>query len=141
MMHRFPGLVLALLAAAFLAIEGSVRAEEPADSIQAVIVSQLDALQANDLTAAFAHASPTIQSKFGTPEVFGRVVETGYPVIWRPARHEMLALIETATGWIQIVLFEDREGRLFEAVYDMRQIDGVWRINGVYLRALLAAGS
>jgi hypothetical protein len=141
MMHRFPGLVLALLAAAFLAIEGPVRAEEPADSIQAVIVAQLDALQANDLTAAFAHASPTIQSKFGTPKVFGRVVETGYPVIWRPARHEMLALIETATGRIQIVLFEDREGRLFEAVYDMQQIDGVWRINGVYLRALLAAGS
>jgi len=141
-MRRFPGLVLALLAAAFLArAEGPARAEEPADSIQAVIVSQLDALQASDLTAAFAHASPTIQSKFGTPEVFGRMVETGYPVIWRPARYEMLALLETATGRIQIVLFEDREGRLFEAVYDMRQIDGVWRINGVYLRALLAAGS
>ena len=140
-MHRFPGLVLALLAAMFLApAEGTARAEEPADSIQAVIVSQLDAMQANDPAAAFAHASPTIQSKFGTPEVFRRMVETGYPVIWRPARYEMLALIETATGRIQIVLFENREGRLFEAVYDMRRIDGVWRINGVYLRALLAAG-
>ncbi len=105
-MHRFLGLVLALLAAAL-----PVRAEEPADSIQAVIVSQLDALQANDLTAAFAHASPTIQSKFGTPEVFGRMVETGYPVIWRPARYEM---------WL---------------------IDGAWRINGVYLRALPGVGS
>ena len=70
-MHRFLGLVLALLAAAFLAqAQGPARAEEPADSIQAVIVSQLNALQADDLTAAFAHASPTIQSKFGTPEVF-----------------------------------------------------------------------
>ena len=135
-MRRFMGLVLALLAAAL-----PVRADEPADSIQAVIDSQLDALQANDLTAAFAHASPMIQSKFGTPEVFGRVVETGYPVIWRPASHEMLELIETATGRIQLVLFQDRAGRLFEAVYDMRQIDGVWRINGVYLRALQAAGS
>ena len=61
-------------------------------------------------------------------------------MIWRPAHHEMLALIETATGRIQLVLFEDRAGRFFEAVYDMRRIDGVWRINGVYLRALLAAG-
>jgi hypothetical protein len=92
-MHRFLGLVLALLAAALPA-----RSEEPADSIQAAIVAQLDAFQANDLTAAFAHASPMIQSKFGTPEVFGRAVETGYPVIWRPARHEMLALLETTTG-------------------------------------------
>ena len=110
-MHRVLGLVLALLAAAFLAqAQGTARAEEPADSIQAVIVAQLDALQANDLTAAFAHASPMIQSKFGTAEVFGRVVETGYPVIWRPAFHEMLGLIETATGRIQLVLFPTRPG-------------------------------
>jgi hypothetical protein len=41
-MHRFPGLVLSLLAAVFLApAEGTALAEEPADSIQAVIVSQL----------------------------------------------------------------------------------------------------
>jgi len=74
-MHRFPGLVLALLAATFLAqAQGPARADEPADSIQAVIVSQLNALQANDPAAAFAHASPTIQSKFGTPEVFQNTV-------------------------------------------------------------------
>ena len=136
MIHRFLGLVLVLLAAAL-----PVRSEEPADSIQAVIVSQIDALQANDLTAAFAHASPTIQSKFGTPEVFGQMVETGYPVIWRPARYEMLALAETAAGPVQTVLFQDREGRFFEAAYQMQLIDGVWRINGVYLRALPGVGS
>ena len=135
-MHRFLGLVLALLAAALPA-----PAEEPADSIQAVIVSQIGALQANDLTAAFAHASPTIQSKFGTAEVFGRMVATGYPVIWRPARYEMLALAETAVGPVQTVLFQDRDGRLFEAAYEMQLIDGVWRINGVYLRALPGVGS
>jgi hypothetical protein len=141
-MHRFLGLVLALLAAAVLAqAEGLGRADEPIDSIQAVIVSQIGALQANDLTAAFAHASPIIQSKFGTPEVFGQMVETGYPVIWRPARYEMLALTETDIGPVQTVLFQDRNDRLFEAAYEMRLIDGVWRINGVYLRALPGVGS
>jgi len=135
-MHRLIGLVLALLAAGL-----SARAEEPADSIRAVIVSQLHALHANDLAAAFAHASPTIRSKFGTAEVFGHMVETGYPMIWRPAHYEMLALIETTTGQIQTVLFQDRDGRLFEAAYDMRRLDGVWRINGVYLRAWPGAGS
>ena len=45
-MHRFLGLVLALLAAAVLAqAEGLGRADEPIDSIQAVIVSQIGALQ------------------------------------------------------------------------------------------------
>ena len=135
-MHRFIGLVLALLAAAL-----PVRAEEPADSIRAVIVSQLDALQANDPAAAFAHASPAIQSKFGTPEGFRHMVETGYPMIWRPARYEMLALAETATGPVQTVLFQDRGGRFFEAAYQMQLIDGVWRINGVTLRALPGVGS
>ncbi len=50
-----------------------MRAEEPADSIQAVIVAQLDALPATDLTAAFARASPMIRSKFGAAVAFGRV--------------------------------------------------------------------
>ena len=140
-MHRFIGLALALLAAAFLAREGPARADEPADSIQAVIVAQLDALQANDLRAAFAHASPMIQRKCGTAEGVGGVAGTGCPVSWRPACHGMLGLIEAAPGRIQLVLFQDRAGRLFEAVYDMRRIDGVWRINGVYLRAPRAAGS
>jgi hypothetical protein len=39
------------------------------------------------------------------------------------------------------VLFQDREGRLFEAAYGMQLIAGVWRINGVYLRALPGVGS
>ena len=86
-------------------------------------------------------ASPTIQSKFGTPEGFRYMVETGYPMIWRPARYEMLALAETAAGPVQTVLFQDREGRLYEAAYEMQLIDGVWRINGVRLRALPGVGS
>ena len=135
-MHRFLGLVLALFVAALPA-----RADEPADSIQAVIVAQLDALQANDPAAAFAHASPAIQSKFGTAEVFQSMVEAGYPVIWRPARYQMLGLGETAAGPVQSVLFQDSKGRLFEAAYQMQLIDGVWRINGVSLRALPGVGS
>ena len=135
-MRRFVGLALAMFAALPIAW-----AEEPADTIQQVIVSQLAALQANDLTAAFAHASPTIQSKFGTADVFGRMVETGYPVIWRPASYEMLALVDTAAGPVQKVLMQDRAGRLYEVAYEMRLIDGIWRINGVYLRALPDLGS
>ena len=134
-MHRFMGLILVLLAAL------PVRAEEPADLIRTVIIAQLDALRANDLTAAFAHASPTIQSKFGTPESFGRMVRTAYPMIWRPAHFEMLALTATDAGPVQTVLFQDRNGSLFEAAYAMRLVDGVWRIDGVYLRALPGVNS
>jgi hypothetical protein len=135
-MRRILIAVLVMLAAALPA-----HAEEPADTIQAVIAAQLQALQGNDLAAAFAHASPMIQSKFRTPEVFGQMVETGYPMIWRPAGHQMLDLVETARGAVQKVLFQDRQGRYFEAAYQMIQIDGVWRIDGVYLRPAAGVGA
>jgi hypothetical protein len=38
-------------------------------------------------------------------------------------------------------MFEDREGQLFEAAYEMQLIGGVWRINGVFLRALPGVSS
>ncbi|MDH3667493.1 MAG: DUF4864 domain-containing protein [Paracoccaceae bacterium] len=118
-----------------------VQAEEPADTIQGVIVSQLDAFGDNDLNAAFAHASPMIQSKFQTPEIFGRMVREGYPMIWRPSSFEMRELQETDWGLVQPVLFQDGVGRSFEAYYEMQQIEGVWRINGVYMREIPGVGS
>ncbi len=118
-----------------------VQAAEPADSIQDVIVSQIDAFGDNDLNAAFAHASPMIQSKFQSPENFGRMVRQGYPMIWRPSSYEMRELQETDQGLIQPVLFQDDVGRSFEAYYEMQQIEGVWRINGVYLREIPGVAS
>jgi hypothetical protein len=140
MMRRILTLMMILLAPAIVNILPA-HADEPADTIQSVIAAQIEALQANDLTAAFSHASPTIQSKFGTPEFFGKMVRTGYPAIWRPSRYEMLALADTSGGPVQTVLFQDREGRLFEAAYQMQLIDGIWRINGVLLRTLPGVSS
>ena len=132
---------LALLMLGVMFVAAPLRAEEPLDSIQAVITSQLSAFKANDLDAAFAYASPTIQTKFRNPEIFGQMVATGYPMIWRPSDYEMLDLRQTAMGPVQMVLFQDAQGRFYEAAYEMRLIDGVWRINGVYLRQSPALGS
>jgi len=132
---------LLIFALSLLATALPLRAGEPADSIRSVIEAQLGAFRANDLVAAFAHASPTIQSKFRRPEVFGRMVETGYPMIWQPAGHRMLDLVETAEGPVQVVLFQDRQGRFHEAAYEMRLIGGVWRIDGVWLRPSPGVGS
>jgi len=117
------------------------RAEEPADSIRAVIVAQLDAFRANDLEGAYAHASPMIQSIFRNPQIFGQMVESGYPMIWRPSHFEMLGLTPIPSGQVQTVLFQDRQGRFHEADYEMRLIGGEWRINGVRLRAMPGVGS
>lgn len=132
---------MVLLAFVLAVAAAPARAGEPADTIRAVIADQIDAFLAGDLEAAYAHASPMIQGKFPTPQVFGEMVRTGYPMIWRPRRVEMLDLTETARGPVQKVLVEDQAGRLYEAAYEMRLIDGRWRINGVYLRALPALGA
>lgn len=131
----------AILCLCVLAFVPPAFAEEPADSIQSVITDQISAFQANDVERAFTHASPNIQQKFGDPGNFGRMVQMGYPMVWRPKRYEMRELVETDAGLVQVVLIEDASGSMHEAGYLMQQIDGLWRINGVHVRALPQVGA
>ena len=119
----------------------AVKAEDDSAAIQSVIQSQLDAFQANDLDTAFGFASPTIQQKFGSPETFGQMVRNGYPMVWRPASRQWQKLVQTDAGPVQVVLFEDANGRLHEAGYLMQQINGIWRINGVNVRKAPGVGT
>ena len=135
-----PFRLVALLAALMLSF-APLRAAEPADSIQGVISDQIAAFQRSDLGAAFAHASPSIQSIFGSPERFGQMVRGGYPMIWRPSRFEMLRLQPGPGLQVQTVLFEAQDGTLFEADYEMIEVDGIWRINGVALRKVPGVAS
>ncbi|MEM0988254.1 MAG: DUF4864 domain-containing protein [Pseudomonadota bacterium] len=133
--------VLRAICIAILLFVAPAHAEEPADSIQSVIEDQLSAFQQNDAATAFQFASPSIQSKFGNAETFARMVQQGYPMVWRPRSHRMGELLQTEVGPVQVVVFEDTSGRLYEAGYLMQEVDGVWRINGVKLRALPALGA
>ncbi len=116
-------------------------AEEPADGIQAVISQQLADFQRSDVDAAFRHAAPGIQAIFGNSKAFGQMVQNSYPMVWRPARVEMMQLVQTNAGPVQVVLFEDQSGRLHEAGYLMKQVDGIWRIAGVRLREAPGVGA
>lgn len=138
-MIRAAGLLLAaLLAAAPLT---GLRADDPAAAIGAVIDDQIRAFQREDLEAAWQHAAPGIQAMFRTPETFGRMVRRGYPMIWRPSRWDLGALVAEGDGFVQTVLFQDARGALFEADYEMTLVDGVWRIAGVTLRRLPGVAS
>lgn len=119
----------------------TVRSDDSSNAIQSVIQNQLDAFQANDLDTAFSFASPTIQEKFGSAETFGRMVKNGYPMVWRPASRQWQKLVQTDAGPVQVVLFEDANGRMHEAGYLMQLIDGTWRINGVHVRKAPGVGT
>lgn len=131
----------ALCLSAALAMAPRAMAEEADAAIRAVIADQIGAFQRSDLDAAFAHASPGIQGKFGDPATFGRMVAQGYPMIWRPQQWEMGAYVDGPRGPTQSVLFRDAKGVLWEADYFMERVDGVWRIDGVQLRRLPGVAS
>lgn len=132
-------IVAAMIAAMF--VPAQTMADDRAEGIKATIAAQIEDFQRSDVAAAFQHATPSIQGKFGNPETFGRMVRQAYPMVWRPARWEMRQIVETDYGPVQVVLFEDQSGRLHEAGYLMEEIDGTWRIDGVRLRAVPGVGT
>lgn len=123
-----------IVAVAVLAASPAAMADDRGAAIESVIQGQLDAFQRDDWDGAFGYASPNIRSMFGTPERFGQMVRGGYQMVWRPSRVEVGALENGPRGPVQIMYFEDASGALFEAAYEMIQIDGEWRINGVRVR-------
>jgi len=119
-------ILLTLLAAAPL------RAGESA--ARDVISNQIKAFQAEDLGRAYQFASPFIQEKFATPETFGRMVREGYPMIWQPAEVTFLEARETGGRLWQEVLLRDAAGRGWIAEYELVELNGKMRINGVRIR-------
>lgn len=106
-------------------------ADEAAD-IRGVIDRQIAAFAASDLAAAFGFASPMIQQMFGDPETFGRMVITGYPMIWRPTSIRHLGLRDDHGRVLHRMAFGDAAGRVHLFDYEMVEGPDGWRINGVH---------
>ena len=109
----------------------AARAQNP--DIEATITAQIDAFRADDFARAFTYASPGIQGIFQTPENFGRMVRGGYPMVWRPDDVQYLELAERGGVLFQNIEITDADGALHILEYQMIEIDGAWRINGVRL--------
>ena len=124
--------------APFLAKAGELSVPSAADqkAIRGIIEAQLDAFQRNDSSAAFSYASPVIQQKFGSPENFMAMVQTGYRPVYRPREVEFLDSRVKDGQTAQAVRFVGPDGKPVVAIYSMeQQPDGSWRISGVFLIA------
>lgn len=107
--------------------------EGPAEeSIRAVIAAQMQAFRSGDTGAAFDHASPMIQGMFGGVDGFGRMVSGQYPMIWQPGELRFLGLRREGGRPMQRIMLKDLGGALHLFDYEMTEIGGVWRINGVF---------
>jgi len=121
------------LSALLLAVGLALPAEAQEEPIQAVIESQIAALQADDFALAFSFASPTIKQLFGTPENFGLMVKDGYPMVYRPSDVDMQELREIAGNLWQRVRVVDQAGKTWFLDYMMIETPEGWQINAVQI--------
>lgn len=134
----FTGLVLA---AAMTTSLGAQEVLAPDPGIESTIRSQMEAFRAEDVTAAFEFASPTIRNLFRTPENFGVMVQRGYPMVWRPEDVTFGALREIAGALWQRVIVTDADGKPHYLDYRMEMIDGAWRISAVQILQMPAVAA
>lgn len=129
-------MIRTLLAACLLLWATLASAQEvlaPNPDIEATIQSQFDAFLDRDVGEAWTYASPNIQSLFGSPENFGRMVETGYPMVWTPGRVAFIDLQTLGGRLVQRVEVIDQAGTAHYLGYQMIETDAGWRINGVQI--------
>ena len=126
--------VVSILAAFGFGPAGAQTNDADKAAIQAVIQSQIAAFQKDDGPTAYGYASPTIQQKFGNPEIFMEMVRTGYAAVYHPREVEFRDLKSENGRLLQEVFVVGPDGRPALAIYEMqRQSDGSWRINGCWL--------
>jgi hypothetical protein len=125
-----------ILATCFVFWSGLAQAQEvlqPNPDIEATIQSQFDAFLDRDVGEAWQYASPNIQRLFGSPENFGRMVESGYPMVWTPGRVAFIDLQTLGGLVVQRVEVIDQAGTAHYLGYQMIETEGGWRINGVQI--------
>ena len=130
---------MTVLAAIVLSGAACANAEESigsadAAAIRQVIQGQMDAFRTDDWNAAFAYASPAIQTRFQNPQVFSQMVTQAYQPVYRPRGVEFREVTASEFGPTQEVFVVGPDGLSYLAYYTMeRQADGSWRISGCYL--------
>lgn len=107
------------------------------EAIHGIISDQMAAFRRDDATAAFNDASPFIQGRFRQPDIFLKMVKSGYAPVYRPQQVEFRDLVPAEGGFDQRVFILGPDGRSYLAHYLMqRQPDGGWKINGCILELL-----
>jgi Domain of unknown function (DUF4864) len=126
-------LVLAMLSG----LIGNAAAAEPTPAdraaMQQIIADQIAAFRADDGTAAYGHASPTIRQIFPTADLFMSMVREGYPQVYRPQKYKFSKMgVSPVDGSpTQHVIIVGPDGETYEAVYTLQQQpNGGWKING-----------
>ncbi len=129
------GVITCLLALALLGgMSPPAYALDPTDKIQIrkIIEDQIDAFRKDDAPRAFSHASPLVQERLQSPDLFIRMVREGYAVVYRPNSVRFLRSEDVPDQSVyQYVQMSDQEGQVWVARYRMlKTARGQWKIDG-----------
>ena len=109
-------------------------ADEPVDTAQSVIESQIEAFLNNDAKTAYSFASPQIRGKFPDQDIFFDMVKRGYAPVYRPGNFAFGRSKVEGDTVVQEVLISGPDGKDWTALYFLvRQPDGTYKINGVQM--------
>lgn len=117
-------------------LSAPVAAQSDADraAVQGVIQQQIQAFLRDDAATAYSFASPGIKDMYPTDDQFMRMVQQGYPQVYRPRSHEFGELIAKDGHLEQTVDIVDAAGEFWTALYTLAlQADGTWKITGCYI--------
>jgi hypothetical protein len=107
---------------------------DPGAAMARTVLDQLAAFRRDDWKSAYAFASSGIQAQFG-PEAFRAMVTGGYAPIAR-SRTATLGRIEVLDGqrgFVEVRV-EGENGEIIDALYELVEEQGAWRVNGVLTR-------
>jgi hypothetical protein len=126
-------LACALLGPLAVSVEGQ-GAEAQAVAMTQAALDQLAAFRRGDWGAAYGYASAAIQARF-PPEAFRQMVTGGYAAIARSARGTVLRteVLDARRGFVELRV-EGQDGETVDALYELVEESGAWRINGVVTR-------
>jgi Domain of unknown function (DUF4864) len=108
------------------------------DAMQQVVEGQLNALAADDGSAAYGFAAPFVHKVFPTVDVFMAMVKGGYRPVYRNSDRKFGEVSPDPLGRPAVhVTLTAEDGKHWEAVYSMeQQKDGSWKIAGCTLQAV-----
>jgi hypothetical protein len=126
-------MIAALVLLAASTPSGALEAADRA-ALRNMVEQQIEAFRRDDADAAYAFASPGLQSLFSTPERFLKMVREGYGPVHRARSYTFGPDRDTLAGPDLSLRIQDGDGVDWDAVYSFeRTPEGAWRISGCRL--------
>jgi hypothetical protein len=117
-----------------LAVTAAGQGSDPLAAMTRTVLDQLAAFRRDDWATAYTFASSAIQVRFGL-EAFRQMVTSGYAPIARSIRATVSSaeMVEPGRGFVEVRV-EGANGETVDALYELVDEQGHWRINAVVTR-------